>query len=81
MFALSALLAACCPEPLTKTELVEVPIAVKCKVEIVKRPDMPYDALDNSATLFEKTKALLIQNYNLKAYSAQLNASLEGCAN
>lgn len=74
------LLTACCPTSLTKTQGVEVPIAVKCKTEPIEDPSLPYDALTRSATLFEKTQALLIQNHNLKAYSVQLRAGIEGCA-
>jgi hypothetical protein len=80
-FPLTALfLTACCPAPLTKTQIVEVPVVVKCKAKNVAPPELPYDALSESATLFEKTRALLIQNYNLKAYSTELKAEVEGCS-
>jgi hypothetical protein len=73
-------LAACGTTVKTEVKEVKVEVPVPCVPTDVTLPSMPFDTeAKASLSLFDKTKLLLAQDLNLKAYAKELEASLSFC--
>ena len=71
----------CSSKPVVKTEIVYVDRAVmiSCVKEIPQKPEFQLDNLKRPQNPYTKLKALKIERLQLKAYSNELEATLEGC--
>jgi hypothetical protein len=75
-------LAACAhDQPVINTvvQKVEVPVPVPCRAEIPQTPEFNFDKLDPSATIFDKSKALLADRKLHLAYESELMVALKAC--
>lgn len=75
-------LAACAhDQPVINTVIqkVEIPVPVPCKAEIPQVPDFNFDKLEPSATIFDKSKALLADRKLHLAYESELMVALKAC--
>ena len=73
------LLASCAPEIVNKPYPVEVPVAVRCHVGAVPRPQFAEEAIRPSDSLYDKVKALLVTNEQRKSYELKLEANNRSC--
>ncbi|MNK27662.1 hypothetical protein D3C87_460240 [compost metagenome] len=70
----------CTPsKPEIITQVVKVPVPVKCEVAQIEAPVRYFDQAKKENTLFDNTKYLAAENEVLWGYSNQLKAALEGC--
>jgi len=77
-----AILAGCAtPAPVidVKTQKVEVPVEVPCKVTVPPAPDYNFNKSKPTDSVFDKTKALLADRDLSLGYQAQLLAALNSC--
>jgi hypothetical protein len=75
------LLSGCGTNPVTKTQIVHVPITTKCEptVKITEIFEYPTQNLDKDMTLYEKTIALMSENKLLRGQNTELKAALSEC--
>ena len=75
------LLLTSCAQPQTIFKPVEVdrPVAISCTHHDIEKPDAALSKTTPQASLFDKTKAALIELDNRKTYEAQLEAALSAC--
>lgn len=64
------------PQP---PQIVNVAVPVPCKIQTIKRPDMPTDKLKKSDNIYVKTQAAFAEIDIRQGYEDQLNAAIEGC--
>jgi hypothetical protein len=65
----------------TLPERVEIPVPVPClrADQVPQRPALATEQLRAGASVHEKTKALLAENRQLKAYVAEMEVALPLC--
>lgn len=83
-FPLVLCIGACAPDPIkvTGTQTVEVPVPVRCVVDIPQKPELVFQTQAKTTdTLFRKTQLLAAEDQALQAYADQLVAALNVCAN
>lgn len=68
-----------CAEAVYKPVDVDVPVTVPCTHEKIAHPDFPLKNVPTTATVFDKTKAALLEIDYRKIYEDQLNAALTAC--
>ena len=74
------LLAACAaPEPVFTPVEVAVPVAVPCRAPGVQPPESALQKMTAQNSLFDKTRAALVELDVRKAYEARLQAALAVC--
>lgn len=79
-FFVLALLTGCAtPEPIYKPVTVEVPVVKPCVIERPAAPTSALASVDPHASLFDKTKAMLIELDHRMAYEAWLESALQSC--
>lgn len=62
-----------------KTQQVDVPIPVSCKVEIPAEPKFNFNELDTEMDIFRKVQALLADRQLSIAYEQELLMALKAC--
>jgi len=78
LLVLAALLAGCNTVPTTTK--VDVVVPVRCQVDPVVKPSMPFDEqAKKSMNIYAKTQLLLAQDLRHKAYENQLEAAVKAC--
>jgi uncharacterized lipoprotein YajG len=75
------LLSGCATKPVTKTQIVHVPIATKCEstVRVTEIAEYPTQNLDKDMTLYEKVISLMSENKLLRGQNTELKAALSEC--
>ena len=77
---LALTLSACAtPPPVMVPVVVDEPVVVPCHAVPVARPDFALRHRTTSDTLFDKTRAALIEIDQHRAYEAQLEAQMRAC--
>jgi histone deacetylase complex regulatory component SIN3 len=73
-------LSGCCtPDIRTEYKEVKIPIAVPCAVEVPTAPKMYFSNIAESASIFEKVKALLADRKLYDGYIEELSGALDSC--
>ena len=72
-------LTACAGDPVYTPVQVKVPVEVPCKPPVVQHPDFPLKSVPTSASIFDKTKAALIEIDLRQIFEDQLNAAIKTC--
>jgi len=72
-------LASCAGQTVYEPVEVKVPIEVMCKPPVVVHPPFPLKDCPITATIFDKTKAALIEIDERQIYEDQLNAAIKSC--
>lgn len=67
-------------EPITVTQVVEVPVEVKCAISYPKQPSESITDVPTSAKGYDKAKAALIELERQRWYAKELRAALTKCA-
>lgn len=76
-----AMLAGCAtPRERIVTKEVRVPIAIACAPTIPPKPSYEGDTVDLNGSIFDLTRALLIEREQRKAEITEVRAALVGCA-
>lgn len=80
---LALILAGCASTPTTRTvvQRVEIPIPIKCKVQLPERQESVVLSLPLTATLYEQVQALLIDLENTRLHADRLESALKACTN
>jgi hypothetical protein len=74
------LLPACAaPETVFKPVAVDIPVAMPCRAKPPQKPVSPLAHLSKPASLFDETKAVLVELDVRKAYEDRLEAALKSC--
>lgn len=76
-------LGACGNEPVkvTGTQVVNVPVPVRCQVTVPKAPELVFQTQAKPTdTLFDKVRLLAAEDQMLQGYSDQFVAALNVCA-
>ncbi|WP_144630282.1 hypothetical protein [Bordetella genomosp. 13] len=73
-------LAGCGATPIVRTERVEVPVSVPCRVERVYAPAWATSALADDASFYQKMAAVLAELEQRKAYESRIEAALAACS-
>lgn len=79
---LVSVLAGCgtvCPEPQTITQVVKVPVPVKCEIDPIDKPNLYFDQAKKDNTVFDNMKLLAAENEELQGYVTKLEAAISGC--
>ncbi|MDE2099142.1 MAG: hypothetical protein KGL39_17945 [Patescibacteria group bacterium] len=79
LLALLSLCACGTQIPVYKPVNVEVPVSVPCKIPAVQKPIFALAGVKTSDSIYDKTKAVLIEIEQHKAYEAQLEAAEKAC--
>ena len=75
-FFCSALLLTGCA---TRTQIVEVPIEIRCQVAAPQRPEMPTENLQPGIKLHQFSRAAIAEILRREAYEIELVAALGKC--
>ena len=67
-------------EPVIVTQIVEVPVEVKCQISYPKRPSPKLPAVTKDASSYLKAQAALTELEDQRWYSKELEASMQKCA-
>lgn len=81
IFLLAPMLLAACAEPkiVFKPVTVEIPVIKPCPVTAPAKPVSGLSQLSPQATLFDKTRSILIELDQDKTYASELEAALQAC--
>ncbi|SAI70453.1 Uncharacterised protein [Bordetella ansorpii] len=79
MSFLSLSLAGCGATPMMRSERVEVPVAVPCRVQRMAAPAWATSELPEDASFYQKVTALLAELEQRKAYERRIEAALAAC--
>lgn len=75
-----AVLAGCGTQPVAvRTERVEVPIPVPCRIAPIERPTWALDALPADADLFQRVQAMAVEIEQRRAYIERLESAVRAC--
>jgi len=78
--ALLCVLASCAEkEIVNKPVQVDVPVTVPCHAPAVAQPVWAVQAVTVKATMYDRVKALLVDNSQHTAYEGQLEAAVTSC--
>lgn len=68
-----------CSSPIYTPVEVDIPVVAPCKHDAITKPESVLKKLPPSSTIFDKTKAALIDIDYKEIYEGQLNAALTAC--
>jgi hypothetical protein len=66
-------------KPRVVTQEVRTPVLVRCVADLAPAPTYAGDLTSLDGTIFDLTRALLIEREQRKVRELELNAALEGC--
>lgn len=72
-------LTACAGNTVYQPVEVKVPVEVQCKPPVVVHPAFPLKDVPTTASIFDKTRAALIEIDLRQIYEDQLNAAIKTC--
>lgn len=81
LIPLLAVLAGCASNPaiVVKTERVEVPVPVPCRVKTPEKPVWAVAVLPAGATLFKRVQAMAVEIEQRIGYETRLEAAVKSC--
>jgi hypothetical protein len=66
-------------QPKIQIQRIEIPISVPCSVDIPPPPELNFSKLDQTRSIFDKSKALLADRELQLGYETELLAALQSC--